>query len=640
MTQLPGSRGVEAYLERRIAAAVLIVLIVWLGLLGRLFYLQVVEGERFRDSAERNSVRTYRVKASRGMLLDTDRRILMDSRPSFDVMLVPHDAGDLNTVVARLADLVGINPELALERVGNPRGRARFEPIAVARDLDRAALARVGARLWALPGVTIRATAIRHDRFSGQASHLLGWMGEISAKELDSSRFAAYRRGDVIGKEGVERLMDRDLRGRDGGANVIVDAYGRPSGEPLAVLEPEPGKNVVLTIDHDLQAVAEAQFDKIERSGAVVALDANTGAVRVLLSRPGFDPNLFSIGLAQEDWAKLVNDRGKPLHNRALLGQYPPGSTYKVVTALAGLERGVIKPGFGVNCRGSHKLGRRRYRCWKRGGHGYVDLHRAIVQSCDVFFYQVGELLKTEETLGIDALAFYSRALGGGNSTGIDVGREAAGLVPTSAWKERRFSEPWIQGETLSAAIGQGFNLWTPLQLANAYAAIANGGKRNRPFVVERVEDPHGRLLSETKPALIEELPVSVDSLDQVRAGLAGVVQERRGTGYAMRNLPGGVLAAGKTGTAQVVALAKDPIENEEDIKIEHRDHAWFATYVPADDPELVVVVLVEHGGHGGSAAAPIAREIVVRYLEKRSEREPATLAELAHAADGVSRGN
>lgn len=635
MTQLPGSRGVEAYLERRIAAAVLIILIVWLGLIGRLFYLQVVEGERFRDSAERNSVRTYRVKASRGMLLDREGRILTDSRPSFDVMLVPHDASDLDTVVSRVAALVGIRPELAMQRVGEPRGRARFQPVAVARDLNRSALARVESRQWALPGVTGRATAVRHYRYGSEAAHLLGWMGEISAKELESRRFQGYRQGDVIGKEGVERTMDRELRGSNGGANVIVDAYGRPSGEPLAVLDPQPGKNVILTIDHDLQAAAEAEFDKIESGGAVVALDPRTSEVRVLMSRPNFDPNLFSTGVALEDWQKLVNDDQKPLHNRALLGQYPPGSTYKVITAFAGLERGVITPNFGVHCDGSHKLGRRRYRCWKRGGHGYVDLHKALVQSCDVFFYQVGELLKTEDTLGIDAIAFYSRALGGGRNTGLDVGREGAGLVPTGAWKERRFNEPWSQGETLSASIGQGFNLWTPLQLANAYAAIANGGKRNRPFVIKRVEDPYGQVLRENQPELIEQLPVSADSLAQLQRGLLGVVQEKRGTGYAMRRLPGDVLAAGKTGTAQVVALGKDPPKNEEDIKIEHRDHAWFATYLPAENPELVIVVLVEHGGNGGSAAAPIAREIALRYLEKRRAPDPNTVAELAEVVSG-----
>ena len=303
-----------------------------------------------------------------------------------------------------------------------------------------------------------------------------------------------------------------------------------------------------------------------------------------------------------------------------LQGQYPPGSTYKVVPALAALEKGLIGPDFKVECRGSYKLGRRRYRCWKRGGHGWMDLHRALVESCDVFFYTVGH------ELGVDTLAYYARALGLGRVTGFAGSSERSGLVPTKAWKERRFGEPWLLGETISLSIGQGFNLWTPIQLANAYAAIANGGTLYRPFAVKRVTDAYGQVVREYEPEELGRVPISEASLARVRRALRGVVHEPHGTGWVMRRLPGGIESAGKTGTAQVVALAKNPPKKDDEIPIERRDHAWFVTYAPADDPRIIVAVLVEHGGHGGSAAAPIALEMVKALLAPPEETQEAAL--------------
>jgi penicillin-binding protein 2 len=327
------------------------------------------------------------------------------------------------------------------------------------------------------------------------------------------------------------------------------------------------------------------------------------------------------MGIDRAAWRALVDDPQKPLQNRALQGQYPPGSTFKVVTALAALEDGVIRPDTEVECAGSYRLGRRRYRCWRRGGHGRVDLHRALVESCDVFFYQAAR------DVGIDRLAYYARELGLGSVTGIDTGTEAAGLVPTSAWKERRFGEPWIEGETLSAGIGQGFNLWTPIQLAAVYATIANGGTRWRPHVVTELRDRNGNLLERNAPEALGEVAISRGSLERVRDGLLGVVQEKKGTGYHMRHLAGGVLAAGKTGTAQVVALRDDTPEDEEDIPVEFRDHGWFVTYLPADRPRLVIAVLVEHGGSGSKSAAPIARRVADVFIEAEGSGPGAQLA-------------
>jgi len=606
VTQLGSSRAAtEGHVERRLALALLIVLVVWGALIARLFYLQVIEGDRYRVWAERNSVRTHRLIPSRGIILDRNGEILVDARPSFDVLVVPQETPDLGLTLERVATLADLDVEQVAARLGEPRGRARFRPLPIARDLDRDVLARIEARRWALPGVITQVSPIRDYRYGVSAAHVLGRLGEINAAELE--RRTGYRPGDTIGKEGVERLLDREMRGREGGKNVLVDAHGREL-QLLDEVAPQPGQNVFLTLDRRLQAVAEGAFDETERNGAVVALDPRNGEMLVLMSRPHFDPNLFSHGITPEEWSALKDDEAKPLLNRALQGLYPPGSTYKVVTALAGLETGAITPDDTVTCHGGYRLGRRRYRCWKRWGHGEISLHRALVESCDVYFYQLGH------AVGVDQLAYFARTLGLGAKTGIDVGAEEAGLVPTRPWKRKRFGQDWLQGETISLSIGQGFNLWTPIQMAAAYASIANGGTRYRPRIVDRVENVAGEVLWKSEPEVNGSLAISAESIEIVQRALRGVVHDDHGTGYAMRRLP--VQSAGKTGTAQVVGMGKDIPEDDEDIPVHHRDHAWFVTYAPADDPRIVVTVLVEHGGHGGSAAAPIARDVVAEFLK------------------------
>ena len=619
MTHLSGSGGpIDPWIERRLAAALVWVLVVWVALLGRLFWLQVLQGDRYQISAERNSIRTHRMAAPRGMILDRNREILVDSRPSFDVLLVPHEVSAPGETLGRLARLTGVTLEVLVRTLGEPTGRQRFVPQRVVRDLGRDALARVEARQWALDGVVTQATPIRSYRYGESAAHVLGWLGETDKEQLRLRKYQGYRRGDVIGRDGIERLLDRELRGRDGGRNVLVDAHGREL-RGIDAVAPQPGQNVVLTLDHRLQQVAEQALAETEKRGSVVALDPRNGEVLVLANRPSFEPNLFAVGIDHASWKALSEDPGTPLHNRALQGQYPPGSTYKIVTALAGLEAGVITDDFRVDCAGSYRLGRRRYRCWRRGGHGEVDLHRALVESCDVFFYRVGE------ELGVDRLAYYARTLGLGSPTGIELLGETPGLVPTSEWKRRRFAEPWLKGETLSTAIGQGFNLWTPIQLASAYAVLANGGTRYRPYVVRRVEDVDGSLIRESEPEIAGEVAISKRSVARVRAALRGVVHDERGTGWVMRRLPFGVEAAGKTGTAQVVALARGPAVDEEDLPEAHRDHAWFVAWAPAERARITVAVLVEHGGHGASTAAPIARRVIAAFLEN----------ELADAGEG-----
>ncbi|HTO71553.1 MAG TPA: penicillin-binding protein 2 [Myxococcota bacterium] len=602
----------DATVERRLTGVAVVVVAVWMLLLTRLFYLQVVQGDVYRVSAERNSVRTQRVDAPRGVISDRNGDVLVGSRPSFDVLIVPHETEDVSTTLSRIAGLTGRDYDTMLASYGDPRGRSRFQPQRVAHDLDRDALARVESRLWALGGVLTQVTPVRGYRYGESAAHLVGWLGEVSPDQLARKEFQSYRRGDIIGVGGIEKLLDPDLRGRPGGRNLLVDAHGREL-QMLSSVDPEPGRNVVLTIDHRLQEAAEAALDKEDKSGAVVALDPRNGEVLALVSRPAFDPNEFAVGIDPEAWRELTTDPERPLMNRALQGQYPPGSTYKVVTAIGGLEEKLKSARSDVDCVGSFKFGRRTYRCWRPGGHGVVDLHTAIVQSCDVFFYRLGL------DLGVDKLAYYARSLGLGARTGIELSGEMSGLVPTAEWKERRDGTPWVEGDTVSLSIGQGMNLWTPLQLATAYAAIVNGGTRYRPHVLLRIEEPDGRVVHKTEPEVLGELPVSPQTLAVVRAGLVGVVQEPHGTGSVMKNLPGGVIAGGKTGTAQVVGMPAGARPGGE-VEHEDKDHAWFVTFVPADAPRLVVSVLVEHGGHGGSAAAPIAREVVTRFLTDEAE--------------------
>ncbi len=608
----PGGAPADPRLERRLALGAFLVIFVWTVLLARLFLLQVVQGDRFRVSAERNSVRTHRVPATRGIVLDRNGVILVDSRPAFGVFVIPHEAADLRDTLQRVS-LLTDEPQTTLStRLGDPKGRERFQPHALVHDLDRESLARIESRLWALPGVMTQVSPLRDYRFGVSAAHVLGTLGEINRRQLSSRRYAGYRLGDVVGQSGVEALLERELRGRPGGRSVLVDVQGREL-EVLREVAPKAGNNVVLTLDQRLQQVAEQALDATGRAGAIVVLDPRSGEVLALVSRPAFDPNRFAAGIDTESWQEMVTDPRRALAHRALQGQYPPGSTYKVVTAIAGLEEKVIRRDTTVYCGGSFRLGRRRYRCWKPGGHGEVQLHRAIVESCDVFFYRIGL------ELGVDRLAYYARALGLGQPTGLELGPEEAGLIPTAAWKERRFQEPWIRGETLSAAIGQGFDLLTPIQLASVYATIANGGARYRPYLVARIEQPGGETLRASVPELLGEVPISPETLERVRRALHGVVHEPHGTGAVVRWLPGRIEAAAKTGTAQVVSLS--PEIDEEDVPEHHRDHAWFAAYAPADSPRIVVVVLVEHGGHGSSGAGPLAREILQAFFKTEEER-------------------
>lgn len=607
--------GNDYPIDGRLRLAGVLILLVWMVFLVRLFQLQILEGEDLRRRSEQNSVRQVRLEAPRGEILDREGRVLASTRPAYRLEVVPNDLQDRERTFAGLAHLLERDVVGLAERVGPSRGRGRFRPVVLADDLAFEMLARVATHRFAMPGVQTRVEPRRHYLEGALGAHLLGTIGEIRADQLEQKAFEGYRSGDVIGQTGLEARFESHLRGREGGRNIVVDVAGREVGDPLLEVPAVPGGRVVLSLDLDLQRVAEQGFDDVPEGepshmGAAVALDVRTGDVLAMVSRPGFDPNSFAGGIDRTTWKKLISDDWDPLQNRAVQNHYPPGSIHKPIVAAALLSEGIVDPQTTVFCPGFYRFGGRSYRCWKKAGHGRIDLIGALRESCDVFFYTYGQ------KLGIDKLARYVRAFGIGRPSGLGIGREAPGLVPSSEWKRRRFGKPWYPGETVSASIGQGFNLYTPMQLAVAYAAIANGGTVREPRLVLRLESQDGITVKTFPPAEGERVPVTKARLALVRRALHAVVHDPGGTGRRAR-VPG-IQVSGKTGTAQVVRLERYEGLADGEIPVRHRDHAWFGAFAPSEAPEIVVAVFVEHGMHGGSAAAPIAARILRRYFEKQ----------------------
>ena len=585
----------------------------------RLFQLQLLEGADLRDRSLRNSVRTLVLEAPRGEILDREGRVIAANRPAYRVQVIPNELRSPVQTFEALAQLLDRDADELAAAVGHPTGRRRFQPVELDGDMGEERLARVEAHRFAMYGVVTDMRPRRHYLEATLGAHLLGSIGEIQKGQLRQERFADYKAGAIVGQVGLEARLEDHLRGRAGGRNVIVDVAGREMRE-IDKIAPSPGGRAILNIDLDLQRVAEEGFESLdpeepEKMGALVALDPRNGEVLALVSRPSYDPNDFAGGIDAEIWRGLIGDEWVPLQNRAIAGQYSPGSTFKAIMAVAGLAEGVIDPADEVFCPGYYRLGRRTYRCWKRGGHGAVDLHLALVRSCDVYFYQLGL------TLGIERIARYSKAFGLAQLTGIDLPGEKPGLVPTREWKLRVKKEPWQRGETISVAIGQGANLVTPTQLAVAFSVIANGGTRVQPRLLRRLESWDGTEVAPVGPSQPLQTGISKDVLAIVSRSLMGVVQEPRGTGARAR-VPG-VTVAGKTGTTQVVSLDLVKDLEDDEIPIRYRDHALFAAYAPADEPEITVVVIIEHAGAGGGAvAAPLAQKVLARYFEKRKSRE------------------
>jgi penicillin-binding protein 2 len=614
MVSLTQREVVPVVLRRRVSVAVGVALLGFLLLLARLWDLQILRGDEMRTLSENNRIRLHRTQATRGTVLDRAGRVLIDSRPSFDAVMVPEDSPDEEETVENLSQLLhhsAADMHALLAQVG---ARPPFEEITVKRDLSWDEMVALETHQLDLPGVSLHISPRRSYPLGSQLAHLLGYVGEASPQDLLAD--AHYRMGDLVGKAGLEKRWEKYLRGVDGGQQVEVDAVGRKL-RVLREVEEVPGDIVKLTIDLDLQETAARALG--ERDGAVVALDPNTGGILAMVNNPGFDPNIFARGVRPDEWRALVTDKHHPLNNRSIQGQYPPGSTFKIIVATAALEEGVINPFTRIHCPGGLQFGNHYFRCWKKGGHGSMNLHEAIVQSCDVFFYQVAQ------RLGIDTIAKYARAFGLGMPTGIGLDHEKAGTIPDSAWKRKRFKQPWFAGETLSAAIGQGYVTATPLQMANMIATAAVG-KRFRPHFVHQVETPAGEIVHAETPEESGALHVRQTTLMQVRDALRDVVNTQRGTGKKARL--NGVEVAGKTGTAQVVKLGQTRLKASQ-VPWQQRDHAWFVAYAPVDAPEIAVAALVEHAdGGGGAVAAPVVHAVMARYFELKKQHEDRNYAQ------------
>ena len=594
-------REVPSEIGRRIAVAVAVTLVAFALIFARLWFLQVEKGAEMRAVSEHNRIRLVRVPAARGVVYDRNGEILVDNRASFDVVFVPEDATDKRGVLRTLASHLDEPEQAVVDRLRAPSKRPPYEGIVVRRDLDWQGVVALETHQLELPGVSLQVGPRRYYPFGPLAAHLIGYVGEVSERDLKDPE-SGLRSGDLVGKANLEKAWDEELRGVPGGQQVEVDALGRRV-RVLQEVPDVPGNTFTLTIDRDLQETAEHALG--DNTGAVVAIDPRNGEILVLASRPAYDPNIFARGIQRSEWRQLVTDPLKPLSDRAVQGQYPPGSTFKVAVATAALETGIATPSTGVFCTGGVQFGNHFFRCWRKGGHGHVDLHEAIVQSCDTFFYQIGQ------RLGVDAIAESARRLGLGMPTGIALENEKPGIIPDSQWKRKKFKQPWFAGETLSVAIGQGYVTATPLQMAHFVATVASGGIRYRPHYVKRIDAPDGTLKREFPPEVLSNAGLKPSTVAAIHSAMRDVVMSDRGTGKKARVL--GIEVAGKTGTSQVVALSESNKKSRES-----RDHAWFITFAPVENPEIAMAVLVEHaGGGGGAFAAPIAQQVLERYFTR-----------------------
>ncbi|HEX2465507.1 MAG TPA: penicillin-binding protein 2 [Thermoanaerobaculia bacterium] len=562
------------------------------------WYTQIVRGAYYRELAENNRLRELKVEAPRGVILDREGRPLVENVPSYFLLFDRGRGaslsdprlgrGGLESSLSFLARTLERPQEEFARIVAASTDSASYVPLVMAEDLTLDQVARMEAASLEHPEFEIEVRQRRFYRHGTQTAHVVGYLGEASERALD--RRPELHPGDLVGVKGVEQTYDSILRGTDGRRVVVVDSRGKFVHEELR--QPShPGGNLELTLDLELQQEAERFFaDKV---GSAVALDPRNGEILAMVSAPSFNPNVFARRIEHSDWRAIVEAAHQPLQNRAMQNAYPPGSVFKIVTAIAALEQGTVDPNDAVSCSGATRVFNHRFRCWKRGGHGRVDLRRAIAQSCDVYFYHLGARLT------IDPIASWSKRLGLGEVTGIDLIGEKAGLVPDREWSLRQRGTMWFPGETVSVSIGQGPLLVTPLQVAVMMATVANGGHVVQPHLSRSLAPPPAR-----------DAGVSVATLDFVKDALAAVVNEG-GTGGRARLAT--IRVAGKTGTAQVIN--QETHVDSARLEYERRDHAWFASFAPVEDPRLVVVVFVEHGGHGSDAAAPLAKLLYERYL-------------------------
>lgn len=585
-------------LQRRLAVLRMGLLLI-VALLGiRLWHLQVREGPYYRDLSENNRTRQVLLEPARGLIYDRHGVLLANNVPSFSLYVTLEDVKDREALIQKLTDLLGLDPALVRKKLTGKGSKLLPRKIKDRLTLRDATV--IESHRLDLPGVMIQVESQRNYPGGVTAAHVLGYVGEISAEQLEKPEFADLHQGSIVGQYGVEKSYDRHVRGQAGQKSVEVDALGHEK-KTVVVEPPQAGNDLYLTIDVRLQKVAESLLG--EESGAIVALDPTNGDILAMASRPAFDPNVLSRELTAKQWVEIVQDEGRPLNNRASQGQYPPGSTFKVPMAVAALETHTMSPSSTVRCNGGYQFGKRLYHDWKAGGHGLVDLHAALVHSCDVYFYTVGQ------RMGIDVMAEYGKEFGLGQGTGVELPSERTGIMPSTAWKQKTKNEPWLPGETISAAIGQGYVTVTPLQMASLIGTVANDGVSFRPRLVQAIMDRTTGHLQELPAVPRGKVNAKPETFRLIKEALADVVK----VGTATRAKSSVVTIAGKTGTAQTAALRTGP---EKDIPKKFRDHAWFVAFAPVESPKIAVAVLAEHMGHGGAAAAPLAKEVIETYMK------------------------
>ena len=617
-----GPQDMSGY-QGRYKWLIVIVALAFMVIIGRLWHLQVLHGERFYRASTENIVQAVDIKPARGRIFDTHGVVLADNRPSFDVYLVPAiflerrkdrrvDKARVAQKLEQLRSFLNLTPAevVALEK----KLERKLAEIVVRRDVSRAQVASLESYQLELAGVEVRPTAHRHYPLHMLGAHTVGFLGELSDKDLQAWEGFGYQAGDYVGRMGLERAFEDILRGSPGLERRVVDARGTPQGESetsLLIGEYQQvrtisGKDLVVTLDTELMLIIDQAMRK-HAAGAVVALDPRDGSVLALYSKPSFDPNSWTGRLSAQEKLRSDNDPYKPMLDKSV-NAYFPGSVYKIVGSLAALEEKTMALEEEVKCSGAYRFGGRSFRCWKSAGHGHVDVIKSLASSCDVYYYRVAELM------GIDKLAEYAYRFGFGEPTGLPINHESPGRVPTKEWHRKHGPDGYQYGFALNTVIGQGDTLASPLQVAVAYAAIANGGDLFYPRLIKSVRTQEGRAIFDFEPQRRKRIEFDPQHLSAIRQGLWEVVNTENGTAYKAR--PKHVETAGKTGTAQVHKIGKVRVANR-DKEFRFRDHAWYAAYAPVDNPQLVLVVFLQHGGHGGTVAAPVAAEIFDHYFTR-----------------------
>jgi penicillin-binding protein 2 len=588
----------------RIIAAFILILLLTSGLIVRLIYLQIVGHEHYTTLAKDNSIKIEPLVPTRGIIYDRRGKVLADNTQSFSLELIPEQISDLNDTLKRLQKLLNISDEKIDQYQKQRKRQKRFVSTPLLISMTDEEIAKFAVVRPYFPGVDIQARLVRHYPYAELASHVIGYVGRINEAEMKSLPIAEYRGSTHVGKIGIENTYETELHGKTGYAEIETNVQARAINTVNSV-PPVPGENLYLSLDIDLQKTA---YDALgDFNGAVVAIDVKTGGVLVFASRPGFDPNPFVIGIANDAYQALQSSENQPLYNRALRGLYPPGSTIKPFIALAGLEYNAINAEHKLFCPGFYQLPNvsHHYRDWKKGGHGSVNMSEAITQSCDVYFYSLASML------GIDRMHNFLQHFGFGEKSGIDLVGEKQGLLPSREWKRNQRNQSWYPGETLITGIGQGYLQVTPIQLAKAVATLANKGKVVMPSLVKNATPPSDPGMESPE----SDIAIKSENINTIISAMVNVIHDPHGTAKGIsKNITYQI--AGKTGTAQVFNIKQDAKYNENEIDFKLRDHALFISFAPADDPKIAVAVIVENGGHGGSVAAPIAGQVIKQYLE------------------------